>query len=299
MLPDVDDRILLQKWAGIALFGINLPQRILIFDGTPGRGKGVLLRVLRGIIGAENISELRTQHLGERFELNRFVGKTLLAASDVAGDFLMQKWASILKSIVGGDPLTPEAKGSNETVDIEGNYSVLIVSNSRLRCRLDGDVDAWRRRLMILRTNAPPVTKRIAQFEKILLRDEGPGILQWALGGFEMAMADISDDGDFHLTEKQRQLVDDLMSESNSLERFVKTMIRQKGGSTITVDEIEKKCADFCADRGWQIPEISKLHREIPDLMLREHGSAKSNSIKRADGTRKGFRGVAFTEDSK
>ncbi|MEX0321466.1 MAG: DUF5906 domain-containing protein [Puniceicoccaceae bacterium] len=295
MLPNPEDRIVLQKWLGLALSGDNPAQRILLFDGTPGRGKGVIQRIFTGIVGRQNSTELRTSHLGERFEINRFVGRTLLHASDVPGDFLMQKWASILKSLVGGDYLDTEAKGSNESHEITGNFNVMIVSNTRLRCRLDGDAGAWRRRLIILRTESPPVEKRIPNFERALLRVEGDGILQWALEGYHMALKDLNECGDLILSQEQQKRVDGLLAESNALEIFVRDSIRRSTGSATTVDDILSAFAEYCADRGWQMSPQAQLQRALTDLMLQYHQAAKSNSIKTSDGTKRGFRGITIS----
>lgn len=297
MLPDLADRLILQKWVGLALSGANPAQRILLLDGTPGRGKGVLQRVITGLVGRQNTTELRTSHLGERFEFNRYVGKTLLQASDVPGDFLMMKWASNLKSLVGGDYLDTEAKGGNEAHEISGDFNVIIVSNTRLRCRLDGDAGAWERRLIILRTDSPKVEKRIPDFEKVLLEEEGDGILQWALGGYEMALADLAKFGDLILSETQKKRVEGLLAESNALEIFVRDKIIRSEGASISGDDILSAFANFCADRGWQMSPQAQLLRNLPDLMLKHHQASKSNNIKTDDGTKRGYRGVEIIKE--
>ncbi len=58
-----DDADLLQRWAGLALFGYNLPQRLLILDGTPNGGKGTLVRIIQAFVGVTNTYELRTECL--------------------------------------------------------------------------------------------------------------------------------------------------------------------------------------------------------------------------------------------
>ena len=99
-----EDALLIQKWMGLALLGDNAPQKFIILDGRPGGGKSTLIRVIREIVGAQNVYQLRTQHLGSRFELFRYIGKTLLIGSDVNAQFLMDKNAYIIKSLVGATP---------------------------------------------------------------------------------------------------------------------------------------------------------------------------------------------------
>ena len=53
-----------------------------------------------------------------------------------------------------------EGKGLNDGVVLQGNFNILITSNERLKVALEGDVDAWGRRLLLLEfTNPPPVKK--------------------------------------------------------------------------------------------------------------------------------------------
>lgn len=297
MLPDPGDQLTFQKWAGMVLSGRNPAQRLLLLDGTPGRGKGVIQRVIEGLIGRQNTTELRTALLGERFEKNRYIGKTLLKATDVPGDFMMQKWANDIKGLIGGDWFSAEAKGANQQTEIEGVFNMMIVSNTRLRCKLDGDVGAWRRRLIILRTDSPPVKKRVPDFDKVLLREEGEGILLWAIEGYRLALADLSECGDLVLTDTQKERVETLLAESDALRIFVETRLARSSGCVATVDDILTGFADYCADRGWTMPPQAQVLRELPDLMLQIHSAAKSNSIRTDTGSKRGFRGVTIREE--
>ena len=161
---DEDDISLLQRWCGSLLLGRNLAHRMLLLTGTAGGGKSTLVEVIERIIGEENIAELRTDWLGERFELFRLIGKTLLTGKDVPAEFLMRKGASTLKKLVGHDLLSPEGKNSNENFSLRGEFDVVITCNSRLRVRLEGDADAWRRRLMIVEYNHPKPQKTHQRF---------------------------------------------------------------------------------------------------------------------------------------
>ena len=44
---------------------------------------------------------------------------------------------------------------------MKGVFNAVITSNNRLRVRLDGDAEAWRRRLILIRFTNPPVAKKI------------------------------------------------------------------------------------------------------------------------------------------
>ena len=79
--------------------------------------------------------------------------------ADVPANFLSGASAAKLKAYTGGDPLTAELKGSNSTVSLKGEFNTIATSNSRLTVHLEGDVDAWTRRLLIIRYEKPKPEK--------------------------------------------------------------------------------------------------------------------------------------------
>ena len=78
-------------------------------------------------------------HLNDRFELFRYLKKNLLVGVDVPGQFLSEKGAYVIKGLVGGDWFDAEQKCGTGSFPFQGNFCILITSNSRLQVRLDGD----------------------------------------------------------------------------------------------------------------------------------------------------------------
>lgn len=294
-----DDADLLQRWAGLALFGYNLPQRFLILDGTPNGGKGTLVLIIQTLVGVENTYQLRTELLQERFETYRYRGKTLLIGPDVPGEFLMPKGASMLKVLVGGDPISAEGKGLNGDFAMFGNFNIVVTCNSRLRIRLEEDAGAWRRRLLVVRYEKPPSAKRILDFHRTLLDDEGSGILRWALAGFVKLQGEFAERGDFVLTDAQRGRVDSLLAESDSLRLFVSERIERHDYGDVTTGEFQQSYAEYCADNGWNALPTTVVERNAADLMLEVWQVSKSQSVER-DGKKsnRGWRKVRIVKNS-
>ena len=137
-----EDVVLVQKYGGMCLLGTNIIQRMLVLDGESGRGKTQLANIIQGLTGRENVTQLRTRFLGDRFEIYRFLKKTLLVGVDVNPDFLKTPGAAVLKGLVGGDWFDAEQKFGTDSFPVQGAFCVLVTSNSRLRVRLCGDVNA-------------------------------------------------------------------------------------------------------------------------------------------------------------
>ena len=296
VLPAVhpDDALLLQKMMGQCLLGENITQRMTILDGLAGRGKTQYANVVQKVVGIENVMQLRTQHLSERFEIFRFLRKTLLVGVDVDENFMATPGASVAKGLVGGDWFNAEMKNGNGCFPVQGRFNLIITSNCRLRVRLQGDIGAWRRRMLIVRYEAPAPAKKIPDFADVLIREEGSGILNWALEGLALLLADVDEIGDVRLTERQQAVVDSLLAESDSLRVFLSERVEHTEGEALTTTELVEGYAEFCPERGWDPLPITAIHRQLESLMLELFQVCRSNSIQRDGKSQKGFRGVAF-----
>jgi P4 family phage/plasmid primase-like protien len=292
-----DDLELLQRWCGLSLIGENLSQKMVILTGTPGGGKGCFVRVLTGIIGQNNLASLRPQLLTERFEFSRYVGKTLLYGPDVAENFLNQRGASALKSLTGYDPMTVEFKNSNESPSMMGNFNVIVTCNSRLVVHLEGDVEAWRRRLIIIDYHKPKPEIVIADLDQQILATEGPGVLNWMLEGLAKLRAN---GWQLHLTSPQQATVDNLLLESDGHTLFVKNELIKSDDAQLTVSEVFTTYAEYCNDRGWATIGRSKFGQVIGDVVTRQYGKTARNDIPDplTGKSQRGWRGLALRSNS-
>ena len=292
-----EDIILLQKYAGQCLLGRNASQTLLMIRGTAGGGKSTLCEVIENVIGEENVTQLRVEQLTNRFESQRFQGRTLLSGKDVAGNFLDSKGAYMLKSLVGGDRLEGEVKGGNLSFAIRGEYNSIITSNSCLCVRLDGDAAAWRRRLLIIDFDQPPVEKRIPFFSARLLEEEGAGILRWMIDGAIALLADLEQFGAIQLSETQTKRVEDLLSESDSIRAFVRDcIVKADSCCDITTSELTTAYFDYCDARGWEPRSRRRFETSATDIMMEIHRASRRNDIER-DGTKhRGYSNVRFID---
>jgi putative DNA primase/helicase len=288
-----DDRELLQKCAGQCLCGRNVTQSVLLLTGEGGASKSAMVSVLRGIVGAANAMELRTKHLEDRFEIGRMIGKTLLLGSDVRADFLSGAGAGRLKAIVGGDTLDAELKGSNKRISMAGSFNVIVTSNERLRVRLEGDRSAWERRLLIVQYDRPFSGKPIPNVDQVLLQQEGPGILNWCVEGVRKLFMDITKAGRISLSERQRERVHTLLSESDGLRIYLReNIVRTSNGANLTAAEIIEAYNTYCANCGWSPTPGNVAQRQLDDLMLELFSVAKVNNVPREGKAQRGFRNV-------
>jgi phage/plasmid-associated DNA primase len=272
-----EDAELLQLYVGQCLIGRNLSQNFLLLTGTPGGGKSTLCNAVEALIGRHNCTELRLEHMGLRFELQRLVGKTLLTAKDVKSNFLNSAGAYKLKSLVGNDTMTIESKNRNDSADINGIFNAIITCNNNLRVAFDGDEDAWRRRILWIKYNNPPPKEKIVDFDKKLLNEEGSGILNWAIEGANKLM---KLNGKIPIGKEQKARIDDLLLESNAINVFVDDCVKPMPASTVTCSDLLVEFTKYCKFRQWENLPERVFQRNLPDIMLHKFNAVKRTDIK-------------------
>jgi len=245
-----DDIECLQLYVGQCLLGINLSQTFLMLTGTAGAGKSTLVNVIEAIVSRENCTELRLEQMADRFELYRLLDKTLLTAKDVKSNFLTTKGAYVLKALVGGDTKTAEAKGKNETFDVEGIFNAIIVANTTLTVDIDADNSAWDRRMRWIEYTCEPVPseEKIPKFEELLLEEEGSGILNWGIAG---ACKLLANGGQIPRSEEQTKRIKELLLESDSVHAFVETQIIENPMGRVTSEQLYAAYWQFCRTQDW------------------------------------------------
>jgi len=267
-----------QQWCGMALLGKNVSQKILLVLGTAGGGKSTFVKCITSIIGEDNIAELKPKLLEAQFSLYPFLDKTLLIGPDVSPDFLATESASRLKALTGGDTLEAELKHKNERVHLIGNLNVVITSNSGVIVHIKKDVEAWRRRLAILKYDKPkPEHDDKELFDKIM-KEEASGILNWMLDGLEKLKAK---DFDLALNDIQLREVENLLMSSQAPEIFVREALEvdPSKDSVMTKAEVLEAHHDYCMGRKWRVKGLKNIPKRIEDEIYDLHGRPLRNDI--------------------
>ncbi len=297
---DPADVALLQKMFGLILVSRNSLQKILLLEGAGGLGKGIVALILDAVLGRGLVTELRTRNLLSQFEISRYRGKRLLAGRDVPSDFLRTPGASALKALTGGDSLSTELKNSNEVGDLAGDFHVVITSNSPLLLRIDEDSSAWERRLVIITFRNPidGVPKRIRNFDRVLLNQEGPGILNWMLQGAQIALQEILKDGTISLTPAQQSRISNRVRVSDTVGFFVESRLVYAANESISSEQLLLEYQRFCSDEAITCEADRAFHLRVKARIEERFGGGVSHSenIRCAPEGRKlrGYRGVAL-----
>lgn len=284
-----DDIAHLQLYAGQCLLGENTSQTILLLIGTAGGGKSTLVNIIEKVVNRKNCTELRLEHMNSRFETQRLVGKTLLTAKDVPSTFLNSSGAHKIKALTGKDTITIEHKGSNEATDICCTFNAIITANSTLHVAVDGDTEAWRRRLILLNYENQPPKERIVNFDDVLLQREGCGILRWCVDG---AILLLENNGQIPKSDTQKVRIDNLLHESDALLNFISDCLELDEKGSVTTAELLSGFKNYCSQRGWILPQRRLIEKRLPDYIYHFYGLSKRTDVKRKGHNNRGYFGL-------
>ncbi|MBN8418962.1 MAG: hypothetical protein J0L73_08615, partial [Verrucomicrobia bacterium] len=176
-------------------------------------------------------------------------------------------------------------------IPLRGDFNLGITCNADLNIRLEGDLGAWRRRMMIIRYDRPAPLRRIDDFDSRLLQEEGPGILRWMVEGAMMLLDDISEVGNYRLTPAQIARVDGLLAQSESVRLFVENCVVAEPNGEITTEELRRAYYDYCEGQSWNTLPEGEAPKALQNAMLKVHHARFRHDVG-INGTRRGFRGV-------
>lgn len=180
-----------ESWiAGLAMwFGYNLTtdtslQRMAMLVGPPRAGKGITARVLRAILGEDNVVAPKISSLSDRFGLWPFIGKLAAIAYDVRIGRSSDAIAIVetILSITGEDPQTIDRKNL-APMTLRLPTRLTFVGNELLN--LPDPSGALAARLLVFPFTISHQDVEDETLEQRIMA-ELPGIANWALIGLRM-----------------------------------------------------------------------------------------------------------------
>lgn len=248
VLPDLKDQEALMEFVGYCLMPSHRFEKFLLLYGETGaNGKSVVLDVIKGFFGAENISGLQLQNFMGH-ELDSLTGKILNVGSELDPKADLKQQVSVLKSLVSpGDTLTinPKFEKGYEMTP-EEKPKIAFASNGIPKSGVDG---GFFRRVL-----AFSFDQEIKDNEKIRdlvqrLTDEKAGILNLALEG----LARLNRQGTFSVSEKRAIFMEQYRDDADPIRVYAKESLQKATGVMVAKNYIYAHYKAWCEDRGHRI----------------------------------------------
>jgi len=260
---------LLNQWAGVDAHKLlelmsycllrDYPiQRIIVLLGSGGNGKGSFLRLLRRLLGKDNITSTDLGKIGvNRFETAKLYNKLVCEIAETNVSLL--KYTSTLKRLTGGDLIDAEFKNKNPfTFE---NHAKLIIATNSLPMTLDKTEGFYRRWLIIefanKFTDGKEITNEIPEVEYSNLCRKLVRILK-----------ELLDRGSF----TNEGNVDDRKNRyeyySNPLKTFIEENYERVNESFVTKIEFNESFREFLNNNGYRSMTEIEINRGLTSLGL-------------------------------
>jgi P4 family phage/plasmid primase-like protien len=173
----------LQRVAGYTLTGDTGAQAFFSLEGTGANGKNVFIETLMAIMGdyaTTASTKLVTQgDRGHMAIVADLMGKRMVFVDEIPQGRHLD--VERVKTLVGSARIKAQFMARN-WFEFTPQMKLWIAGNDQPSVR-DASDGIWRRMRRILFKAVIPENERILNFQRILMEQEGPGILNWALKG--------------------------------------------------------------------------------------------------------------------
>lgn len=185
--PDPDLCAYLQRWVGYSLTGLVSEQKFAFAFGEGSNGKNVTMETIMKILGDYAMP-------GSAKILNGDAGEHETIIADLAGRRLVfideapkgRVNDSRLKALTGTGRIRAR-KMRKDSFEFPARFKLWIAGNNKPRIT-DTSEGMWRRLDLIPFDAFIPPERRVRDYADILYRQEGSGILNWALDGLAAYM---------------------------------------------------------------------------------------------------------------
>jgi putative DNA primase/helicase len=241
---DIESIAALQEWFGYLLTPDTRQQKILMMVGPKRSGRGTIARVLKALAGSNSVVNPTLSTLARPFGLSSLISKPIAVFPDARLSSRPDNAAIVecLLSISGEDDQTIDRKHLPAWT---GKLTTRFVLISNELPRLRDISGALAGRLIILRfTRSFYGQEDTLLFDR--LRPELPGILRWAIAGWER----LHRRGRFLQPRSARELVATMDELASPIAAFLRDRCIVESDATCPVPAIYESWRSWCHEHG-------------------------------------------------
>jgi putative DNA primase/helicase len=279
---DTQRLYLMQEIFGYMLTPDTSLQRFFSACGEGANGKTVVTDVLTALLGKDNVSHVRLELFGDRFQLTTTLGKLGNIVTEIGEMGRVEE--GTVKAFVSGDRMFFDRK--NQTGIQARPTARIFVTTNTLPHFQDRSIGIWRRLILIpFRVSIPESQQDPHLVEKLIL--ELSGILNWAIEGLRRLRVQ----GHFTKSAVCQQALEAYQIDLNPARAFLAEDVQVAPTQTVLCRELYSCYRRWCRDRG---------HRELNDAQFGKEVVRVFPDVRRCRGKAIGamrpwqYDGIAF-----
>jgi putative DNA primase/helicase len=239
--PEDGDSILsLQEWFGYCLTPDTRQQKIGMFIGPMRSGRGTIARLIRALVGAENVAGPRLSAFASNFGMEPLIGKPLAIIGDarISGRQDTSAVVEAMLSISGEDTLTIDRK---HKASWTGKLPTRLMILSNELPKLPDQSGALASRFLVWKFTKSFLGEEDLELDR-RLAVELPGILLWAIEGWKR----LRDRGHFAQPASGQALADQIRDIGSPVGAYVRERCVMGPGCEIRIVDLFSDWCSWC-----------------------------------------------------
>ena len=286
LLPDLETRELLQMWFGYCLTTGTSHQKFLLAYGPAGTGKSVMATALRFVLGPLACSAVPLKLFGSDFSLYSTVSKRVNIDPDMSDIEKVDEGR--LKSYVGGDVIHVNRK-YKDPLEVLPTAKLVFCTNDLPHISDKSDA-TWRRLILLPFDTVISPERRILSLiankpKDWYLRDELPGIWNWAFRGLQLLQAR----GSFPEPQVVLDATNEYKTDNSAVRQWLDECCTLGGNHDISCSAAYTEFRAWASDKGFMIPATTTFGKALRNATGR---SVSKHQRKIAGQNHKFYRGL-------
>lgn len=297
IIPDAEDRRVTQEYMGALLYPENRTRKFMLFQGEGGCGKSLLVQLVTNILTIDRTFDLDFRSLSGDYAFSSLTTQTLLTASETVSDaFSCSAGSEFVKKAVGGDFFQTRQKYRNKKVDHHGYYSLIVVSNNKLRFKYDGRGDEFKDRLIPIHF-ANHIDNPDMTLVDTLLREHRSAVVAWLVAGAKQVRRN---NWDIKLTPTQISRRDRLVEATKGIDLFVKNHIKEAPGCFFTTEDAFREYTHLHRSAGFELLDEQNFYKRFAKAMAEAFGHVACKNLPTSQGKHnaRGYLNVALVSNA-
>jgi putative DNA primase/helicase len=261
-IPDAEE--FLQEFAGYSLTPDTHHETAIWFVGPRGSGKSTLIEGLKALLGPRagllGLAEIENSSYG----LSRIPGKTLLVSTEQPSSYL--KSTHIVDALISGEEITVERK-YHHPYDYAPIAKIVWAMNDKPR--IGNTTSGIFRRVKVVEFPHLPPEERDPDVKEEI-KEEGPGLLNWALAGLDR----LEERGAFDIPQSVRQATEEFEKSNDIPGQFVEEMCVVEAGAEVFADTFYSNYKKWCEDSGYKPMSKNRVRDDWKRLGFTSHRSS-------------------------